>query len=68
MYPFTYTHKQNKTKQTKKKQTLRQAGIKGGKDAALAQRGPLLVTHSGFSGPAVLRLSAFGARVLHVLE
>ena len=29
------------------------------------QEGPLLVTHHGFSGPAVLRLSAFGARELH---
>ena len=27
--------------------------------------GPLLVTHWGFSGPAVLKLSAFGARILH---
>lgn len=27
--------------------------------------GPLLVTHWGLSGPAVLRLSAWGARVLH---
>lgn len=26
------------------------------------------MTHSGLSGPAILRLSAFGARVLHVLE
>ena len=29
------------------------------------QRGPLLVTHWGLSGPAVLSLSAFGARILH---
>lgn len=27
-------------------------------------RGPLLVTHWGFSGPAILRLSAWGARAL----
>ena len=27
--------------------------------------GPLLVTHWGFSGPAVLKLSAFAARILH---
>jgi predicted Rossmann fold flavoprotein len=27
--------------------------------------GPLLVTHWGYSGPAVLKLSAFGARWLH---
>jgi predicted Rossmann fold flavoprotein len=31
----------------------------------LESSGPLLITHWGFSGPAVLRLSAFGARVLH---
>lgn len=30
----------------------------------LEQHGPLLLTHWGFSGPAVLRLSAWGARVL----
>ena len=29
------------------------------------QSGPLLVTHWGFSGPAVLKLSAFAARFLH---
>jgi predicted Rossmann fold flavoprotein len=31
----------------------------------LTQTGPLLVTHWGFSGPAVLKLSAWGARSLH---
>lgn len=31
----------------------------------LRQQGPLLVTHWGLSGPAVLKLSAYGARVLH---
>jgi predicted Rossmann fold flavoprotein len=30
----------------------------------LTQRGPLLITHWGLSGPAVLRLSAWGARQL----
>lgn len=30
----------------------------------LAQRGPLLITHWGLSGPAVLKLSAWGARIL----
>ncbi len=30
----------------------------------LSEAGPLLVTHQGFSGPAVLRLSAHGARAL----
>ncbi len=32
--------------------------------AGYVQEGPMLITHWGLSGPAVLRLSAFGARVL----
>jgi hypothetical protein len=31
----------------------------------LSATGPLLITHWGFSGPAILRLSAWGARELH---
>ena len=31
----------------------------------LRERGPVLLTHAGLSGPAILRLSAWGARVLH---
>ena len=31
----------------------------------LKQNGPLLITHWGLSGPAVLKLSAWGARLLH---
>lgn len=31
----------------------------------LTQTGPLLMTHWGLSGPAVLKLSAWGARLLH---
>ncbi len=31
----------------------------------LQERGPLLVTHWGLSGPAILKLSAWGARTLH---
>ena len=34
----------------------------------LRERGPMLITHNGVSGPAVLRLSAWGARVLHRLD
>ena len=30
----------------------------------LKSEGPLLITHWGFSGPAVLKTSAFGARIL----
>lgn len=35
------------------------------KDSAWKQRGPLLITHWGFSGPAALKLSAWAARDLH---
>jgi predicted Rossmann fold flavoprotein len=31
---------------------------------SLTQRGPMLITHWGLSGPAVLKLSAWGARIL----
>jgi predicted Rossmann fold flavoprotein len=34
----------------------------------LRERGSLLITHNGISGPAVLRLSAWGARILHEKE
>ncbi len=32
---------------------------------SLKQKGPLLITHFGFSGPAALKLSAWGARELY---
>lgn len=41
---------------------VRIAGLK------LQERGPLLITHWGMSGPAVLRLSAWGARDLAARE
>ncbi len=31
-------------------------------------QGPLLITHWGMSGPAILKLSAWGARQLHILN
>jgi predicted Rossmann fold flavoprotein len=34
------------------------------KDSKLKTSGPLLITHWGFSGPAILKLSAWGARIL----
>ncbi|MFZ4591418.1 MAG: NAD(P)/FAD-dependent oxidoreductase [Ignavibacteria bacterium] len=34
----------------------------------LSAKGDLLITHWGFSGPAILKLSAFGARVLSELD
>ncbi len=30
-----------------------------------AEKGPILITHKGFSGPVILRLSAFSARILN---
>jgi len=35
------------------------------KDSKLASSGPLLITHWGMSGPAILKLSAWGARILN---
>ena len=40
----------------------------GSKFPNLRERGPLLVTHWGVSGPAILRLSAWGARALHAMN
>lgn len=34
----------------------------------LRQVGPILLTHWGFSGPAILKLSAWGARILHDMQ
>jgi predicted Rossmann fold flavoprotein len=34
----------------------------------LRESGPILVTHWGLSGPAILRLSAWGARELHAAD
>ncbi|MGD0016918.1 MAG: NAD(P)/FAD-dependent oxidoreductase [Verrucomicrobiia bacterium] len=34
-------------------------------DTELRELGALLITHTGLSGPVILRLSAWGARVLH---
>lgn len=46
--------------ETVKKQRLKQSD--------LMQQGPLLITHWGLSGPAVLKLSAIAARVLNELN
>ncbi len=45
--------------------TVPRAAITIPGDGKLAESGPVLVTHWGLSGPAVLRLSAWGARHLH---
>ncbi|MGM0599408.1 MAG: NAD(P)/FAD-dependent oxidoreductase [Candidatus Rifleibacteriota bacterium] len=34
-------------------------------DTNIKTRGPVLITHWGMSGPAILKASAFGARLLH---
>jgi len=34
----------------------------------LRERGAMLITHQGLSGPAILRLSAWGARLLHEMN
>ena len=34
----------------------------------LSSSGPLLITHWGLSGPAVLKLSAWGARLFHAMQ
>lgn len=39
-----------------------QVGVPG---HPLEAAGPLLITHTGLSGPAILKLSAWGARILH---
>lgn len=38
------------------------------KDSRLAESGPILITHWGLSGPAVLKLSAWGARELQARD
>jgi predicted Rossmann fold flavoprotein len=37
-------------------------------ETKLCERGSLLITHNGVSGPVVLRLSAWGARILHEMD
>lgn len=45
---------------------LKLPGLKQKK--ALYAKGPLLITHWGLSGPAILKLSAWGARLLYGLD
>lgn len=40
----------------------------GGAGGGLESEGPLLITHWGLSGPAILKLSAWGARELNALD
>ncbi len=52
-----------KTFNTDKKSLNLKSKIK--EDAVLYADGPLLITHWGLSGPAILKLSAWGANLLH---
>lgn len=47
--------------------SVREAGVQVS-GTKLRANGPILVTHWGLSGPAILRLSAWGARALHDLN
>ncbi len=40
-------------------------GSKGADEILLSAEGPLLITHWGVSGPAILKLSAWGAKILN---
>jgi predicted Rossmann fold flavoprotein len=42
-----------------------QVHLMAGEKQKLSQSGGLLITHWGLSGPAILKLSAWGARILH---
>ena len=44
--------------------TVKMDPVRTSGQAGLTQHGPLLITHWGMSGPAILRLSAWGARLL----
>lgn len=59
---FTFNTKDTRLRDLSGLSTGAQLRIPG---TRLAAEGPLLVTHWGLSGPAVLRLSAWGARELH---
>ena len=44
---------------------VKTATVSLNKDKKLTHTGPVLITHWGLSGPAILKLSAWAARVLH---
>ena len=59
---FTFNIKDTRIKELPGVATLATVKVK---DTKLESTGPLLITHWGMSGPAVLKLSAWGARILH---
>lgn len=48
--------------------TTKNRGVSKQKMQSLRSSGPLLITHWGLSGPCILKLSAWGARVFHELN
>lgn len=61
---FTFNVKDGRIKDLPGVATMARVKILGEK---LETEGPLLITHWGMSGPAILKLSAWGARELNVL-
>lgn len=59
---FTFNIKDARIKELSGVATLATVKVK---DTKLESTGPLLITHWGMSGPAVLKLSAWGARILN---
>ncbi|MDT0641271.1 NAD(P)/FAD-dependent oxidoreductase [Zunongwangia sp. F363] len=59
---FTFNIKDERIKHLPGISTYARAKVQGEK---LQDEGPLLITHWGLSGPAILKLSAWGARELH---
>ncbi len=59
---FTFNIKDSKIKELPGVSALATVKVK---DTKLNSTGPLLITHWGMSGPAILKLSAWGARILH---
>lgn len=48
--------------------TTKDRGVSKQKLKSLQSSGPLLITHWGLSGPCILKLSAWGARIFHELS
>ena len=59
---FTFNIKDSRIKELPGVSALATVKVK---DTKLNSTGPLLITHWGMSGPAILKLSAWGARILH---
>ena len=59
---FTFNIKDPRIKDLMGVSTLATVKVK---DTKLSATGPLLITHWGMSGPGILKLSAWGARILH---